>query len=204
MRLPEAISDTICDALVHEGYLVLDDFVPQQFAEQLYHYVRLIDRDEFSPAAIGRAQDKQHNTTIRNDKTRWLSYAYELEHKYLDYMDQLRNQLNRNLFLGIRDFEAHFAHFKTGNYYQRHLDAFRGKSNRKISTVFYLNPNWQKDYGGDLILYHPEKDEPLGTVSPKLGTLVIFLSEQFPHEVKPATQGRYSIAGWFRTDNPVL
>jgi SM-20-related protein len=35
-------------------------------------------------------------------------------------------------------------------------------------------------------------------VAPECGKLVIFLSEDFPHEVLPATQLRQSIAGWFR------
>jgi len=34
-----------------------------------------------------------------------------------------------------------------------------------------------------------------------LNRLVIFLSEEFPHEVLPANTHRYSIAGWFRVNN---
>jgi SM-20-related protein len=30
--------------------------------------------------------------------------------------------------------------------------------------------------------------------------LVVFLSEEFPHEVLPTATDRYSIAGWFRVN----
>lgn len=204
MQLSENTANTICETLADDGYLVVDHFLPEQLTDQLYHYVRLIDQEEFATAAIGRAQDKQHDSTIRNDKTRWLSNSHDVEQHYLDIMDQLRLFLNRQLFLGLRDFEAHFAHFEAGHYYQRHLDAFRGRSNRVVSTVFYLNSDWSADDGGELIIYPTDDKSALCSVTPKFGTLVIFMSEQFPHEVMPAKRDRYSIAGWFRSDNPVL
>jgi SM-20-related protein len=33
-----------------------------------------------------------------------------------------------------------------------------------------------------------------------MGTLVVFLSDRFPHEVRQASRLRYSIAGWFRVN----
>ncbi|GAA75971.1 SM-20-related protein [Pseudoalteromonas sp. BSi20480] len=36
------------------------------------------------------------------------------------------------------------------------------------------------------------------SISPEAGTLVLFESERFVHEVLPAVDNRYSIAGWFR------
>lgn len=204
MQLPADIAISISEALANQGYLVIDQFLPDDLTQELYHYVRLIDKVQFTPAAIGRAEDKQHDDQIRNDKTRWLSEHHELEHHYLDVMDQLRVHLNRNLFLGLQDYEAHFAHFEAGNYYQRHLDAFRGQSNRVVSTVFYLNDDWTDADGGKLKIYQQGKDELICSVSPTLGKLVIFLSEHFPHQVMPANKDRFSIAGWFRSDSTVL
>ena len=51
------------------------------------------------------------------------------------------------------------------------------------------------------LLYEPEGGRVLERVCPAAGTMVIFLSEEFPHEVLPATQDRYSIAGWFRINS---
>ncbi|MCP5336073.1 MAG: 2OG-Fe(II) oxygenase, partial [Oceanospirillaceae bacterium] len=93
--------------------------------------------------------------------------------------------------------EAHFAHYNPGEFYRKHLDAFQGRSNRRVTTVVYLNDGWQSEWGGELEIFTAQ-DESLLKVEPQAGTLVSFLSDEFPHQVLPATQPRLSIAGWFR------
>lgn len=39
---------------------------------------------------------------------------------------------------------------------------------------------------------------PLPLMAPTFGTMVIFLSNEFPHEVLPPRCSRYSLTGWFR------
>jgi SM-20-related protein len=50
------------------------------------------------------------------------------------------------------------------------------------------------------VLYKDDADKEGVKVVPLMGTLVTFLSEEFPHEVLPAARDRYSIAGWFRVN----
>src|SRR5690606_33675317 len=97
-------------------------------------------------------------------------------------------------------FESHFAHYGTGDFYKKHLDAFKGETNRVLSLVYYLNPGWLPEDGGELKLYLSEDEGRTINVTPAFGTLVVFLSEDFPHEVLPAKRDRYSIAGWFRVN----
>lgn len=40
-------------------------------------------------------------------------------------------------------------------------------------------------------------------VAPLHSSIVIFLSEEFPHEVLPAASDRYSVAGWFRVNGSI-
>ena len=190
----------ITETMAEQGYIVLTDFIAADLTEQLHQHVSTLPESAFNTAKIGRQQSVQQLETVRNDKTAWLSNAYPVEQAYLDTMDTLRTQLNRQLFLGLRDFEAHFAHYPPGHFYQRHVDAFKGQSNRVISSVFYLNPDWSEQDQGQLVLYQPDSEVQIQTVMPMMGTLVLFLSEQFPHEVLPARRDRYSISGWFRTD----
>ena len=75
---------------------------------------------------------------------------------------------------------------RLGAFYKKHLDAFKGTNSRILSTVLYLNPGWLAGDGGELVLYHPVSDEVLEVVTPDFGKMVIFLSEEFPHEVLPA------------------
>jgi len=111
--------------------------------------------------------------------------------------------MNQRLFLGLFDYESHYAHYPSGAFYKRHVDAFKGQSNRVLTTVMYLNPFWQTQDGGQLQIYDINDDNLITSVEPEMGTFVVFLSEQFPHEVLPSKRDRYSIAGWFRIQDPL-
>jgi SM-20-related protein len=193
--------DAMAVALESSGYARAAAFVPEALTEALFHRCREPSEQGFRVAGIGREEEHQLNPFVRTDEIRWLSDADPVEAAYLTWMEQLRLALNRRLFLGLFDYECHFARYAPGAYYKRHLDAFQGRANRVLSTVLYLNPGWLPGDGGELLLY-PGRDEvePLERVAPRYGELLAFLSERFPHEVLPARRERYSIAGWFRVN----
>lgn len=200
----ESLLDSIADALVTQGYCVLDDALPATLVEALLlHFDDLRDH-AFKAAGVGRQQDFQLAETIRSDHIHWLSANADATGDFLQWMDSLRIGMNRRLFMGLFDYESHFAYYPVGGFYKKHLDAFKGKSNRVLSTVFYLNPAWQSQYGGELIIYAEDGEQLLERVVPSAGRLVIFLSEKFPHEVLPASCERKSIAGWFRINEGKL
>lgn len=118
---------------------------------------------------------------------------------YLERMEQIRQQVNQVFFLGLFEYEAHFAKYEAGDFYRKHLDAFRGNESRKLTTVLYLNEQWSEADGGSLALYDLN-DQWVETIAPISGRLVAFLSERFPHEVLPTQAERISITGWFRTN----
>lgn len=193
--------DTVADAIASRGYIVLPSALPAPLNDALYLYVNGLGADDFSPACIGREQDAMRNPFVRKDRILWLDPAVPCVGGYLEWTEQLRLALNRRLFLGLFDYEAHFALYPPGAFYRRHLDAFQGERNRVLTTVYYLNPNWQPVDGGQLLLYAPDRDDLLESVQPVYGQMVIFLSERFPHEVGVARRERYSIAGWYRINN---
>jgi SM-20-related protein len=193
--------DAIADALTETGYCILPDCLPLSLSSALHQRVIQMEKHELQQAGVGRQHDFHVNQTIRSDYTRWLTEDNETDHAYLKLMESFRLAINQRLFLGLFDYEAHFAHYPKGAFYQKHVDAFRGRSNRVLTTVTYLNPKWDASNGGELLLYSPDGDSVIETIQPEMGKLVIFLSEQFPHEVKPAGIDRYSIAGWFRIQN---
>ena len=140
---------------------------------------------------------------MRADEICWITGETETGKKWLDWSSSLQSFLNRRLFLGLFSFESHFSHYGPGDYYKRHYDAFRGQANRTLSVVAYFNSGWTGVDGGELVLYKDEYDKEGVKVAPLLGTLVVFLSEEFPHEVLSAKRDRYSIAGWFRVNTTV-
>lgn len=136
---------------------------------------------------------------IRTDQTFWLNGESPAQGAALSLMDRLRQQLNHALFLGLSSYEAHFASYQAGGFYKKHLDSFKGRRNRIVSTVLYLTPDWQEDDHGHLVIYDPvEQDKEVARVLPRAGTLACFMSEDMPHEVLPPARERVSIAGWFR------
>jgi len=197
------IFERIAAAIEQYGYIVLQGALQEPLIEGLFLQAQQLDEQQLQRAGIGREQEHQLNRFVRTDKIRWLERGeIPLADSYLGWLEGLRLTLNRRLFLGLFDFEGHFARYRQGDYYKRHLDAFRGNTNRVLSTVLYLNPGWTTADGGELLIYaSPDSDLVVERVMPTWGTLVVFLSERFPHEVLPAGRQRHSIAGWFRVNN---
>jgi len=199
--LEEQLIDDIAEALAQRGFIQLQQFLPELLADQLMHEAKRLSSIGFKPAGIGRNNSQQLNSQVRTDSTLWLSGNSAPQQAYLDWMEQLRTGLNRRLFMGLFDFECHFSHYAKSDFYRRHLDAFKGRSNRILSTVFYLNENWNKNDGGELLLYADEQASPLLALPPLFNSCIIFLSDTFPHEVLVSHNDRYSIAGWYRLNN---
>jgi len=193
--------DDIASDLQSRGYSITPCALPPLLVERLLQQLLATPSAEFAPAGIGRASDKVLDQSVRRDSISWITGDCAASQLWLDWAGELQRALNRQLFLGLFSFESHFAHYGTGDFYRRHFDAFKGEGNRVLSVVLYLNPDWQSDDGGELVLY-PEAGALAGVlVAPSHGTLVLFLSEDFEHEVKPARRDRYSIAGWFRLNS---
>ena len=155
---------------------------------------------EFNPAQVGLNADRKRLENIRGDLTFWLDSDQppgEFIHPFA-FLNELKAHLNKKLFLGLRDFEAHLAVYPPGSFYAKHRDRHKTKSTRVLSFVFYLNQEWNDDDGGELVLYDDKNNELL-KVLPLPGTFICFLSEDFPHEVKPAKKERKSLTGWIHS-----
>lgn len=202
---PEGLSTAkfgaIAERLAAQGYCILPAALPGAVAGGLMQALAA-EPLEFSAAGIGRGSEQMHNRFIRRDKISWLDASVAGAEGWLNWTECLRETLNRELFLGLFSFESHLAIYEPGDFYQKHLDAFKGEGNRVLSIVAYLNQGWLPDQGGELVLYHPQATATeLAKVVPEFGTLVAFLSEEFPHEVLPAGRTRYSVAGWYRVNS---
>jgi SM-20-related protein len=188
--------EQLAPAFYQQGYVVLEQAIPAKLCWQLYQDVQ---QQSLKAAGVGRQGLHQLDQQVRRDHTAWLDSDNPVQQQYLQQMALLQQDMNQRCFLGLIDFEAHYARYQQGDFYQKHLDAFVGRSNRVLSSVCYLNTPEQ---GGELVLYD-EQDQLLTTIKPKAGTLVIFESCRFPHEVLPASETRYSIAGWFRHNSSI-
>lgn len=188
----------IIDDLARQGWSRQEHFLPDSLTRELAHECRnRAAKGVLAPAGVGRGEALAVREGIRGDRIQWLEAGQHAAcDRYLAAMDELRAALNQAFFLGLADYESHFALYPPGSFYQKHLDRFRDDDRRTVSAVFYLNQAWQADQGGALRLY-PPGGEALD-VLPQSGTLLLFMSAELPHEVLPASRERLSLTGWFR------
>jgi SM-20-related protein len=191
----ENLYEKIADALVNDGYIVLENALDPHLTKQLL----LVSNQVTDFKKAGISNTSLHDENRRRDKIKWIDADTKATSQYLVFSKGLQEYLNRRLYLGLRYYEAHFAIYESGDFYEKHLDAFKSSKNRVVTTVYYLNERWDEADGGALVIYDKNNQE-IKRVIPSANTLVIFMSEDFPHEVLPSKAKRSSIAGWFRID----
>ena len=202
----EAVVDTLAQALEAHGACLIDDFPERPLTAALRDDLqRLQTAAALSAAAVGRGGLRRQRPGIRGDATLWLDdpRCGPAARRFLAGMDALRIALNRRLYLGLDEVEAHYAAYPPGAGYARHRDRFapdesqrdRCGNARVLSLVSYLNHDWRGEDGGALRLYLPAGAVD---VDPSGGRSICFLSG-IEHEVLPAARERLSIAGWMKT-----
>lgn len=205
----EPLFDLISNDIIEKGYSIRPYALPESLTSLLLQHITTMPDTNFKRAGIGRAQDHNINNFIRTDEICWITGNSDAGSAWLSWAKLLQAFLNRRLFLGLFSFESHFSHYAKGDFYKKHKDAFIGEGNRILTVVVYLNRRWSAEDGGELVIYDKQLssssvvDNRKVTVIPGFGTIVVFLSEEFVHEVLPAMRDRYSIAGWFRLNNSI-
>jgi SM-20-related protein len=202
-RSPLEDFDRISASIAAQGWIEVPDFIGEDLVQALgTESLRLAEQGAFYDAAIGHDAQERVDGQVRADQISWLDTAgsSEAQRQCLARFEDLRLRLNRDLQLGLFEFECHFARYARGAFYRRHLDQFSRDSRRCLSVVLYLNAAWETHHGGALRLYLDRTPDAASVdITPVGGKLVLFLSERFPHEVLPATRERLSLTGWFKT-----
>lgn len=151
----------------------------------------------FQRAGTAQGKSKEVRDLIRRDEVHWLerATANPTQTKLWVLLDSLKQAFNRTLYLGLLEFEGHYAAYPAGGFYKRHLDSFQKDNARVISLVLYLNHNWEPQNGGMLRIYQGNSHTDIQPVG---GTLVCFLSQESEHEVLLNHVKRMSFTGWFK------
>jgi SM-20-related protein len=191
------------NAMDRDGWAMVPGYLPNVESKRLRDECEAaFAQGSFKPAGVGRGNSLEVREDIRRDHILWLeSGGTQVEQlAYLEKLETLRLALNQRFFLGLFDFEGHFAVYPKGAFYKAHLDRHAGTTERIITVILYLNEDWQPGDGGELKLWTTsgKKDGPFDLIEPRMGTLVCFPSGDHWHEVLPAIKSRSSITGWFR------
>jgi SM-20-related protein len=192
------IEDILAD-IDKQGWTVQKDFFAPELIKQLQETL-ITHREQgiLKHAGVGREKDFHIEQSIRSDQISWFEdeNLSQAQKDYLGIIQQLQDAVNQRFYLGIFEFEVHFALYSPNAFYKRHLDQHKDQDSRVLTVVTYLNDNWDEADGGELCIYL--KNGQRVTVMPKAGTFVCFFSAEFEHEVFPAKRERASMTGWLR------
>lgn len=189
--------EMLVQGLIDVGWFHQEHLMDDKFCLELLNEAKQL---EWKKAQIGAGAKKLEHQEIRNDSIYWIGKDNDtlLQREYLERMKDLMTTINRELYLGLKEFECHFAHYTSSGFYKKHLDQHQGSNKRAVSTVFYLN---EPESGGELIIFNKDNPDQVEIkIKPLAGSFVCFLSNQIYHEVLPTTGDRYSLTGWFRTN----
>lgn len=200
MLTQEQKFELLIEGIVAKGYAVCDDFLePSEVKNLLNTFAQRYESGKFKDASIGKQSEAHKAARVRGDQILWLATnsVDVAERMLLNKNQAFVDYLNQTCYLGIVGTEIHFAKYNVGKFYRRHRDTFQAQKGRILSVIYYLNPNWIPENGGNLIIYTSENGIEKGIViEPLAGRLVCFESEKLEHEVSEAFAERFSVTGW--------
>lgn len=196
---------TLLNEIEEKGWSYQRNFFDMNLIHKLAEQCQLRnDSGNMQSAAIGSGANKTINEGIRSDKISWLTREEKNHHvkTFLNEMNMIKHDFNQNFYMGLSEYECHFALYPEGSFYKAHMDSFKNNNRRKITFITYLNENWQPGDGGELRIH---LDEGMRDIQPYAGSVICFMSDSILHEVLISNKPRMSLTGWFLTnDNCVI
>ncbi len=198
LRPVEKEFEVLINSFINDKVGIADHFLSDNLAGHLRDNLKnLLQKNQLVKAGTGNNTKLSFDDSIRSDSIYWLDrdHGNEYENDFLDQMDDFIKYLNRSCFAGITGCEFHYAMYEIGSFYKKHLDQFKDNASRKYSMICYLNEDWVKADGGDLMIYQSYNDKK---ISPNNGKCVLFKSSELQHEVLVTNRQRMSVTGWLK------
>lgn len=193
------------DTLAQKGWVELDIFKNDLAVNSLIAILRNeLDKGSFKKAGIGADWRNRLEVSIRKSQVCWIEdWNSKRSLKNMNTrLSWLMDQLNKTFYLSLKRFESQLAFYPEGGFYKKHLDQMKGRNNRQITLIIYLNDCPE---GGQLVLFEREdKMKQAAVISPQKGKCVLFFSSQIYHEVLETKVPRFSLTTWFRDDEILI
>lgn len=209
-------TNTIVNAVYENepfDHVVLQNFFQEDKLDSILHHIKQL-KDEDAQSKFIRKTPYEYN-------------KYGFNNNYGDYLKQIFIELNSPSFIkyiekitGISDIipnnidllGAGVHRIKKGGYLQLHTDfnMYKHKNvllDRRINLLIYMNPDWKKNYHGELCLCSKKENKCKKKILPSLNTCVIFNTTNesiHGHPVPlnvPENINRHSIAIYYYTLN---
>jgi SM-20-related protein len=194
----KAIFETLITSYIEDKVGIAEDFLSPDLCANLRANLLSFNNDHLLlQAGVGNDGKMKHDNLIRSDKIYWLDKTHNnaFEAEFFDTMDAFVAYLNENCFTNITHYEFHYSLYEAGTFYQPHLDQFEDDSKRQFSMMNYLNADWHKKDGGELLIHQENYNQ---TIAPTQGKTVFFKSDELLHEVLVTNERRMSVTGWLK------
>lgn len=195
-------------------HAALDDFLPAAWAEEVLAHFPGVDSPAFKERSIGTVQTGKYGSL---EAKRFAHAPAEVQH-FLLWLNSYAMLYFLEALTGISNLLVD-PYFKGGGLHQSvqggklniHADFNYEaglKLHRRINLLFYLNKNWQEDYGGQLELWDAGLTRCVRRIAPAFNRCVVFTtgSTSFHGHPQPLAlpdgMTRKSIAAYYYTVEP--
>ena len=167
--------------------LVLDEFLGRERFQEVYDAVS----DAYASGHMRNAGAVRGGSVIapvRGDSMMWVKPGYSAA---IAGLVQSVMPIARERVESVGGVSVQAARYPPGARYLRHTDAQKDVG-RKLTFIYYCNPDWQPEHEGQLKLY---ADDGTSLIDPVGDRLLVFDST-VPHEVLETKRERFAIVVW--------
>lgn len=199
----KTIAEYVIKCLNTYGVCVVDGFLGQSKGQQILDDVQgLHESGKFTRGQLVNSESSV-NKLIRGDIITWVEGTEPgcaNIHFLISAVDAIISTCNGKLdnydISGrTKAMIACYPGCSTG--YMKHVDN-PNKDGRCITSIYYLNKNWDILKDGGVLRIYPEGQSRIASIEPKFDRLLFFWSDRRnPHEVMPSFNSRYAITVWY-------
>ncbi|HWZ22383.1 MAG TPA: 2OG-Fe(II) oxygenase [Cytophagaceae bacterium] len=193
--------ELLINSYIESNVGIAEHFLSTALAQHLKNnLIALHEKKMLIAAKVGNEGKLTEDKSVRSDSIYWLDRKHnnQYENDFFDRIDAFIVYLNNSCYTGITGYEFHYALYEKGSFYKKHKDQFQNNQNREYSLISYLNEDWLKSDGGELLIHQTGKNQ---TIAPTNGKTVFFKSNELEHEVLLTNQTRMSITGWLKRES---
>lgn len=201
-RLDNVLNAEQVASFNESGYVVIDDFFEESWAESLCEECKhfqtdgLLKQHYFNFGEVKFEKPNVFEADLFDKSLRDLSEP--LSHLYDTAAPRMLTSLNTLLPDLKLDTSSKSTSIKLqyncGGSFPYHFDNPGRPSKRQLTFIVYLNSNWQPGDGGELLLW-PFLGSKV-TIAPKMNRVVLFRSDLVLHRVQTSLTDRFCFTIW--------
>lgn len=189
------------------GYVIVDNFLPQEIAEELYkawkenkkwekidqvretHYQHVFKTEsKFLP-------NEDESYIAKFDRSNDLEDSERINQLYDQYFKPALSEVSQ---VELSEFDMRCYRLQSGDFYRTHIDDYAGA----VGMIYYINKDWIWDWGGLLHVCNGKTDDQTTAILPVFNRAMIIdhANFRFPHFISAVSEyaknPRYTIVSF--------